>query len=62
MIMVDEITSFNKEVINLSVRFVHHNIRVDFVQYAKITKVTGSVIATSVLDGWYQLGLDVENV
>ena len=60
--MVDEITSFNKDVIYLCVQYVHHNIREDFLQYAKLTKVTGWVIATSVLDGWYQLGLDIENV
>ena len=29
-IMVDEITSFNKEVIHLCVQFVHHDIREDF--------------------------------
>ena len=36
-------------------------IRKDFLQYVKLTKVTGYVIATSFLDGRYQLGLDVEN-
>ena len=40
-IMVDEITSFNKEIIHLCVQFVHHDIRGDFLQYAKLTKVTG---------------------
>ena len=40
-IMEDEITSFNKEVIHICVQFVHHDIREDFLQYAKLTKVTG---------------------
>ena len=39
LIMVDEITSFNKEVIHLCFRFVNHDIREDFLQYAKLTKV-----------------------
>ena len=61
--MVDEITSFNKEVIHLCVQFVHHDIREDFfLQYSKLTKVTGYVIATSILDEWYQLDLDIKYV
>ena len=39
--MVDEITYFNKEVIHLCVRLVHHDIGEDFLQYAKLTEVIG---------------------
>ena len=53
--MVDEITSFNKEVIHY-VCNVHHNIREDFLAICKLTKVTGWVRATSVLNDRYQLG------
>ena len=42
LIMVDEITSFNKEIVDLCVvRFVNYDIRDDFLQYSKLTKVTG---------------------
>ena len=33
--MVDELTSFNKEVIHLCMQFLHHDIREDVLQYAK---------------------------
>ena len=61
--MVNKITSFNKEAFDLSVWFVNHHIREDFLQCAKLTRVTSSVIATFVLlDGCDQLGLNVKNV
>ena len=62
--MVDEITSFNKEVMPLCVRFVDSNrdIREEFLQYSILTRVTGKAIATCVLDSLNQLGLDVKNV
>ena len=34
--MVDEITSFNKEVIHLCVRIVHHDIKEDFLAICQI--------------------------
>ena len=60
--MVDEITSFNKEVMPLCVRFVDSNrdIREEFLQYSILTRVTGKAIATCVLDSLNQLGLDVK--
>ena len=63
-IMVDEITSFNKEVMPLCVRFVdsNRNIREEFLQYSILTGVTGKATATCVLDSLNQLGLDVKNV
>ena len=62
-IMVDEITSFNEEVMPLCVRFVdsNHDIRKEFLQYSILTRVTGKAIATCVLS-LNQLGLDVKNV
>ena len=41
LIMVGEITSSNEEVIDLCIRFVNHDIREDFLQYAKLTRITG---------------------
>ena len=63
-IMVDGITSFNKEVMPLCVRFVDSNrdIREEFLQYSILTRVTGKATATCVLDSLNQLGLDVKNV
>ena len=40
-IMVDLIIFLNKEVIHICVQFVHHDIREDILQYAKLTNVTG---------------------
>ena len=52
LIMVDEITSFNKEVMPLCVRCVDSNrdIREEFLQYSIFTRVTVKAIATCVLD------------
>ena len=42
LIMVDKITTFNREIIYLCVQFINHDIREDFLlQYAKLTRVTG---------------------
>ena len=63
-IMVDEITSFNKEVMPLCVRFVDSNpdIREEFLQYSTLTRVTGKAIAACVLYSLNQLSLDAKNV
>ena len=50
--LVDEIISFNKEVINLCVQFVNHsNQRGFFLQYVKLNRVTGLLIVICVLKG-----------
>ena len=41
LIVVDKITSFNKDIIDLCVQFVNHDIREDFLQCGKLTRVTG---------------------
>ena len=54
-IMLDEITSFNSKLIDLFIRFVdsNHDIRMNILQYAKLTRISSQVIATSVLYGHY---------
>ena len=54
--MIDKITSFNKEVMLLCLRFVDSNrdIREEFLHYSNLTRVTGKAIATCVLDSLNQ--------
>ena len=63
-IMVDEVTSHNKEIMPLCVRFAdaHKDIREEFIQFSTLTRVTGEAIATRVCSDLADLGLDIENI
>lgn len=63
-IVVDEVTSHNKEVMPLCVRFVdvHKDIREEFIQFSTLTRVTGEAIAARVCSDLADLGLDIENI
>ena len=63
-IMVDEISSFNKEIMPLCVRYVNSNkeVKEEFLKYSYLTRITGKAIAENVLDSLKQLDLDVKNV
>ena len=63
-IMVDEITSFNKEFMPLCVRFVDssNEIREEFLKFSVLTRITGEAIASCVLKDLTELKLDVKNV
>ena len=46
-IMIDEVTSHNKEIMPVYIRFVdkNKNIREEFLQFTQLTRVTGEAIA-----------------
>ena len=62
--MVDEVTSHNKEIMPLCVRFVdvHKDIREEFIQFSTLTQVIGEAIAARVCSDLADLGLDIENI
>ena len=61
-IMVDEVTSHNKEVMPLCVRFVdvHKNIQEEFIQFSTLSRVTGAAIADRVCSDLTNLGLQLK--
>ena len=63
-IMADEITSFNKEIMPLCVRYVTSNneIREDFLFFSCLTRITGQSIASNIFTKLEELGLDVKNI
>ena len=63
-IMVDEVTSHNKELMPLCIRFVDErkNIREEFVQFSPLVRVTGEAIASQIISDLKCLGLDVKNI
>ena len=62
--MVDEVTSHNREVMPLCVRFVdkEKNIREEFIQFSSLTRVTGEAIAAQVCSDLRSLDLDLTNI
>ena len=62
--MVDEVTSHNKEIMPLCVRFVdtHKDIQEEFIQFSTLTRVTGEAIAARVCSDLADLGLDIKNI
>ena len=63
-IMVDEVTSHNKEIVPLCVRFVdfHKDIREEFIQFSTLSRVTGEAIAARVCSDLTNLGLELKNI
>lgn len=63
-IIADEVTSHNKEIMFLCVRFVdvHKDIWEEFIQFSTLTRLTGEAIATRVYSYLADLGLDIKNI
>ena len=63
-ILVDEVTSFNTEIMPLCVRFVDANsdIREEFLEFSHLTRVTGEAIAERICLDLEALDLDISNV
>ena len=63
-VIVDEVTSHNQEWMPLCIRFVDDkcDIREEFVQFSKLSRITGSAMASVVLSDLEKLNLDVCNV
>ncbi|XP_072039158.1 uncharacterized protein [Amphiura filiformis] len=63
-IMVDEVTSHNKEMMPLCVRFVDSSktIREEFLHFSQLTRVTGKAIADRIKSDLLRLDLDISNI
>ena len=63
-IMIDEITSHNKELMPLCVRFVDskRQIREEFLQFSRLSRITGVAIAKQVCSDLTNLGLELKNI
>ena len=62
--MVDEVTSHNKELMPLCIRFVDEqkDIREEFIQFSTLVRVTGDAIAAQICNDLEGLNLDIKNV
>jgi hypothetical protein len=63
-VMADEVTSHNREVLALCVRFVDSNlnIREEFIDFIHVQRITGEYLANTILHSLKQLGLDPANI
>ena len=63
-IMTDEVTSHNKEQLALCARFIDKNnvVREDFIAFIHLPRITGEVIAETIVSTLQGLGLEIENV
>ena len=63
-IMADEVTSHNKEQLALCARFIDKNndVREDFIAFIHLPRITGEVIAETIVSTLQGLGLEIENV
>lgn len=63
-IIVDEVTSHNKEVMPICIRFVdeNKNIREEFLQFTQLTRVTGEAIAKQLFSDLKDLNIDVKKI
>jgi hypothetical protein len=63
-IMADEITSFNKEIMPLCVRYVtsDNEIREDFLLFSCLSRITGQSMASTIFNKLEELGLEVKNI
>ena len=63
-VMVDEVTSYNKEHVPLCIRFVDSkkSIREEFIQFSTLIRVTGKSIAEQICDDLKLLNLDIKNI
>ena len=61
-IMVDEVTSHNKEIMPICIRFVDKNkcIREEFLQFTELTRVTGEAIAKQLFSDLRGLNIDIK--
>lgn len=62
--MVDEVTSHNKELMPLCIRFVDKDkcSREEFIQFSTLARVTGGSIATQMCTDLRNLDLEVKNI
>ena len=62
--MADEVTSHNKEQLALCARFIDKNndVREDFIAFIHLPRITGEVIAETIVSTLQGLGLEIENV
>ena len=62
--MADGVTSHNKEQLALCARFVDKNndVREDFIAFIHLPRITGEVIAETIVSTLQGLGLEIENV
>ena len=63
-IIADEVTSHNKEQLALCARFIDKNndVREDFIAFIHLPRITGEVIAETIVSTLQGLGLEIENV
>ena len=63
-IMADEVTSYNKEQLAFCTRFLDKNkdVREDFIAFIHLPRITGEVIAGTIVSTLQGLGLEIENV
>ena len=62
--MADGVTSHNKEQLALCARFIDKNndVREDFIAFIHLPRITGEVIAETIVSTLQGLGLEIENV
>ena len=62
--MVDEVTSHNKEIMPVCIRFVDKNksIREEFLQFTQLTRVTGEAIAKQLFSDLKDLNIDIKKI
>ena len=62
--MADEVTSHNKEELALCARFIDksNDVREDFIAFIHLPRITGEVIAETIVSTLQGLGLEIENV
>ena len=62
--MADEVTSHNREIIPLCIRFVDENncIREKFIHFSNLVQVTGESIAAQICSDLKSLELDIKNI
>ena len=63
-IMIDEVTSHNKEIMPVCIRFVdkNKNIREEFLQFTQLTRVTGEAIAKQLFSDLKDLNIDIKKI
>ena len=63
-IIANEVTSHNKEQLALCARFIDKNndVREDFIAFIHLPRITGEVIAETIVSTLQGLGLEIENV
>ena len=63
-IMADEVTTHNKEQLSLCLRFVDNekNVREEFLGSVSVTRITGEILANTILTTLQNQGLSVENL